>query len=109
MAERKADGSVTKPSGVVVPGGGVTPARAPGSNKPTEVARTSPLKVGPSESLVGDAISPEAAYNNNGFIGVDPIYQNAANPADYPKDYTPPPPEEEGEPEPDPETPPETP
>lgn len=73
------DGSVTKPSGSVVPGGPAKPAVAPGNAKPAEVGKSdSPLMPGPADFLVADSVTADEAFNKNGYIGVDPIYQNGA-------------------------------
>lgn len=87
MAEKKSDGSVTKPQGSVVPGATAKPAVAPGNTKPKETGKSnSPLMPGTPEFLVKDAKGPDEVFNDEatGYIGVDPIYQNAANATDKP-------------------------
>lgn len=75
----KPDGSVTKPSGPVVPGKSAKPAVSPGNTKPAEVGKAnSPLLPGVPEFLVSGAVSADEAFNGDGYIGVDPIYQNGA-------------------------------
>ncbi|AKC02936.1 hypothetical protein AXJ11_gp08 [Gordonia phage GordDuk1] len=93
----KPDGSVTKPSGPVVPGGSAKPAVSPGNTKPNEVGKSnSPLLPGTPEFLIKDAVGPDEVFNQDGYLGVDPVYQNGATANERPI------PPEEPEPEPEP-------
>ncbi len=80
MATVKSDGSVTAPQ--VGPNqGGATPNRAP-NTKPAEV-KSSPIMDGPPNSLVEQSAGGNP-YNKDGFVGVDPQFQQYSSDVDKP-------------------------
>lgn len=92
-----AENTVVRPPGAVVPGGPAKPSVAPGNTRPAAVGG-GPYKVGTPEFLSENDVAQNAIYDDeeNGYIGVDPQYQNAANATEKPI---------VAEPEEDPETP----
>ena len=76
--------------------GRATPAVSPGNTKPSTPSGKAVDTTGVPNFLAGAEGTFEDVYNKDGFVGVDPIYQNFASHVDSPN------PEEPAE---EPETP----
>lgn len=82
MADGK-QGNPTKPQGPALPGGSAAPVRAPGT-APGGTPKGATVDTTGTPNFLATGASVSSILNNDGYVGVDPIYQNSASHVESP-------------------------